>query len=105
MEANRMRDIYSKADFCIAATAASSGDVGLFFDRDIQELTPVALEATWSNTQDLSGWPVPGIYLFSSSSVDPTLIINYSPLNRRAWVAQERFLSPRILHFTQALLF
>jgi hypothetical protein len=32
-------------------------------------------------------------------------MIDKSPLNRRGWVYQERFLSPRILHFTSSQLF
>lgn len=100
-----MRDVYSKADFCIAATAAESGDFGLFFDRDIQELTPVTVVATWSEIQDSSERPTPGPYLFGFHSIIPDGIIDKSTLNQRAWVAQERFLAPRILRFTQALLF
>jgi hypothetical protein len=40
-ESSRMRDVYRNATFCIAATAAEHGGVGLFFDRDIQVLTPI----------------------------------------------------------------
>lgn len=103
-EASRMRDVYSKAEFCIAATAAKSGDVGLFLDRDIEQLTPVMIEATWSRKHDLSHWPTPGLYLFGFHNIAPLIDIETAPLNQRAWVAQERFLSPRILHFTQSLL-
>ena len=104
-EASRMRDVYSKAEFCVAATAAKSGDVGLFFDRDIEQLTLVMVEATWSRRHDLSPWPSPGLYLFGFHQIAPLTAIDSAPLNQRAWVAQERFLSPRILHFTQSLLF
>lgn len=104
MEANRMRDVYSKAEFCIAATAAHSGDVGLFFDRDIQELTPITVEITWSNTH-FPGWPMPGSYLFGFHGITPAQYLYHAPLNTRAWVSQECFLSPRVLHFTKALLF
>jgi hypothetical protein len=100
-----MRDVYSKANFTIAATAAQSGDVGLFFDRDMQELTPVRVNTTWLSTLNPFALPALGSYLFGFHDVDPFELIACSPLNERAWVAQERFLSPRILHFTQALLF
>ena len=100
-----MRDIYSKADFCIAATGAESGDVGLFFDRDFELLTPVMVEATWLSTDDSSGLPTPGSYLFSFHLVTAAEAIDSAPLNQRAWVAQERFLSPRTMHFTRSLLF
>ncbi|CAN9133604.1 unnamed protein product [Alternaria alternata] len=103
-----MRDVYSKAEFCIAATDAESGNVGLFFDRDVEQLTPVIVEATWSNkddTSDSSKWPRPGSYLFGFYEIHPRKAIDLAPLNGRAWVTQERFLSPRILHFTKDLLF
>jgi hypothetical protein len=101
-----MRDVYSKAAFCIAATAAPSSEVGLFFDRDTMKLTPSVLaEATWSNPQEGSDWPIPGSYLFRHEPPNPIFAIDHAPLNQRAWVAQERFLSPRILHFTETILF
>jgi len=99
-----MREVYSKAAFCIAATAAQSGDTGLFFDRDVQQLTPIKVEVTRSSLDESSGWPSPGTYLFGFHSLDLLSLVNSSPLNRRAWVAQERFLSPRILHFTRKVL-
>lgn len=104
-EASRMRDVFSKADFCIAATGAESGDVGLFFDRDFEQLTPVVVESTRSNRHDLFHWPTPGLNIFGFHDPSAYEAIDNAPLNRRAWVAQERFLSPRTLHFTQSLLF
>jgi hypothetical protein len=106
-EASRMRDVYSNAEFCIAATDAESGNVGLFFDRDVEQLTPVIVETTWSNkddTSDPSKWPRPGSYMFGFYNINPYEAIDEAPLNQRAWVAQERFLSPRTLHFTRSLL-
>ncbi|CAN9150725.1 unnamed protein product [Alternaria alternata] len=101
-----MRDVYSKAEFCIAATDAESGNVGLFFDRDVEQLTPVIVEATWSNkddTSDSSKWPRPGSYLFGFYEIHPRKAIDLAPLNGRAWVTQEH---RRILtSFTEALNF
>ena len=98
-----MREVYSKAAFCIAATSADSADTGLFFDRDSQQLTPIVVEIPWSK-EYLSSWPLPGPYLFGFHSLNLSSLVNSSTLNRRAWVAQERFLSPRILHFTREVL-
>jgi hypothetical protein len=100
-----MRDVYSKAELCIAATGAESGDIGLFFDRDSEQLTPVMVEATWPSDDVLRGRPPPGSYLFGFHDVHSQIAIDHAPLNKRAWVAQERFLSPLTLHFTQSLLF
>jgi len=99
-----MREIYSKAAFCIAATSAQSGDTGLFFDRNVQQLTPVTVEITQPNTEDSYSRPTPGTYLFGFHSLNLSSLVNSSVLNGRAWVAQERFLSPRILHFTREVL-
>jgi hypothetical protein len=104
-EASHMRDVYRKAELCIAATGAESGDVGLFFDRDSEQLTPVMVEATWPSDDVLPSWPMPGSYLFGYYDAHPGKAIEMAPLNQRAWVAQERLLSPRTLHFTQSLLF
>ncbi|KAH8628492.1 hypothetical protein IG631_15749 [Alternaria alternata] len=104
-EASRMRDIYSKSDFCIAATGAESGDVGLFFDRDVEQLTPFMVEVTWSSKGESSDLPTPGSYLGSFNRLSAIDAIDFAPLNQRAWVAQERFLSPRTMHFTRSLLF
>jgi hypothetical protein len=100
-----MRDVYGKAELCIAATHAESGDVGLFCNRDSEQLTPVMVEATWPSNYSSFGWPTPGPYLFGFYHISFGDAIDLAPLNQRAWVAQERFLSPRTLHFTQSLLF
>lgn len=41
-----MRLIYSHASCTIAATAATDGDGGLFFDRNSENLRPLRLHAT-----------------------------------------------------------
>ena len=102
-----MRNVYSKAAFCIAATSAQSGDVGLFVNRDAYGYTPVTVEATWPLREKgyKPQWPDPGTYLFGFPQKPDLSTLNYSALNKRAWVAQERFLSQRILHFTDSVLF
>lgn len=62
------------------------------------------VEATWSREHYLSRWLTPGFYLFGFNHVEAYEAIDAAPLNQRAWVAQERFLSPRILHFTREVL-
>lgn len=97
-----MRDVYRNATFCIAATAAKDGDVGLFFGRNSWALTPfrvTSLKLDDSNSSSVHG------YWATFNGSDPAGDINLAPLNSRAWVAQERHLSPRILHFTHSMLY
>jgi hypothetical protein len=90
-EAQRMRDVYSQAACTIAATASHNHSEGLFFDRDPETLRP---------RSDL----LDGIYL-CNDRYSWRESIDKAPLNARAWVAQERYLSPRIMHFCATQLF
>ena len=99
-----MRDIYGNAACCIAATAAKDCNGGLFFDREPRGLEPVIVRATWSQDLQSPGFPPPGTYWCSFQWASP-LDVDNAPLNQRAWVAQERYLSPRIMHFSAQVLF
>jgi hypothetical protein len=102
-----MRHVYSNAAFCIAATAARDGNTGLFFDRDLQIWAPVKVEIT--STYEPLTTRVPklpsGTYWIRCQSTSDYLAVQSAPLNQRAWVAQERFLSRRIIHFAREMLF
>lgn len=100
-----MRDVYSKAVCCVAATASNSGDTGLFYDRDPRGLTPIKVEATWSYKQKVPAFPPPGPYWCGTHYITTYSSVDDAPLNQRAWVAQERYLSPRIMHFSWEVLF
>ncbi|KAH7077961.1 heterokaryon incompatibility protein-domain-containing protein [Paraphoma chrysanthemicola] len=114
-EASCMKDIYRNAAFCIAATAAINGDVGLFFERDPRALNPVKINLTWteggastlnnSAEQKEANIKLPQTYWIGCHWFSPHSSIDRAPLNTRGWVAQERYLSPRTLHFTQHVLF
>ncbi|KAF2473210.1 HET-domain-containing protein [Lindgomyces ingoldianus] len=73
-EAERMADYYKNAVLKIAATAFAPSDTGLFISR-----APDVLK------------PLKDIFWFAR--------VEKAPLNKRAWVVQERYFSPRILHF------
>jgi hypothetical protein len=105
-----MRDVYSNAACCIAATAADNGSIGLFFDRDTEAMTPVkvelckamdAIDARHVTFLD----HLCGSYMLQFEKHHRSVMIDNAPLNDRAWVAQERFLSRRIIHFTNEILF
>jgi hypothetical protein len=93
-EAGRMGDVYENASLNIAATAFSSSASGLFVSKSADkpklltasvdmQLGDIHLTGTFELVQE-KGW---------------TSRVDRAPLNKRAWVAQERFLSPRKLHF------
>lgn len=94
-EAAYMDKIYSNTFLSISATGATDSSQGLFTHRDGKlEVLPTIFSCPAS-----SGW-------FPASKdlvvVDYNLIgreIIGAALNRRGWVFQERWLSPRILHF------
>lgn len=100
-----MREIYSKAACCIAATAAEDGHKGLFFDRERWAWTPIKVEATWTHEQAQPRFPPQGLYWCGSKALAAVSAIDTAPLNQRAWVAQERYLCTRVLHFSWDLLF
>ncbi|KAJ8108201.1 hypothetical protein OPT61_g8340 [Boeremia exigua] len=85
-EAAAMRTVYAHAVLNIAATGADDSTVGLSFDRNPLAHQPFRVMA------DETHWVFPPDWT--------RYTISKSPLNRRAWVMQERFLSGRIIHFT-----
>ena len=89
-EAGLMGQVYSNSVCNISATGASDSSKGLFFDRHPLAIRPFRAR--------VDGAQVKGsYYLFNprlwADGVDD------APLNRRAWVVQERLLSPCNLHF------
>ncbi|KAF2035699.1 hypothetical protein EK21DRAFT_12561, partial [Setomelanomma holmii] len=104
-EASCIGQIYGNAACGIAATAAEDGTAGLFYDRDPIMMTPVRVEITHSRHGNVyfQNTVSQGSYFLSpSTAVYGT--IDFAPLNKRAWIAQECYLSPRIAHFTNQTL-
>ena len=96
-EAELMSDIYSGSSLTIAATSAQDGTVGCYRTRNPDAVTAQAL--TLSNASGESqSFDVYNFDMYSQGVLS-------SPLISRGWVLQERFLSPRTVHFTANQLF
>ena len=83
-----MRSVYKNASLNVAASGATDSSVGLSFERNPLAFQPFCV------TINSAYWVYPPDW--------PALAIQTGPLNKRAWVLQERILSTRIIHFTAA---
>ncbi|OCL01406.1 HET-domain-containing protein, partial [Glonium stellatum] len=100
-ESSRMSDVY-KYSFCnICATAAADDTGGCFFSRDPSIALPFRIQAT---AMDQSSRSLQGAYDLHRQG-KWVLEIGGAPVNRRAWVVQERFLTPRVLNFGKSQLY
>jgi hypothetical protein len=90
-ESSSMSNVYGGSTVNIAATSASDGTMGCFFDRYCSWRSQFKGEkdsdTLWDCYPDCQGW------------------LRRSPLRSRGWVVQESFLSRRILHFTDREVF
>ena len=103
-EADIMIDVYSNT-FCNISAISSSYDTnrGLFSERleSAQLLFPFTAETeVWCGENGT----IHGTWGFGNADLWDDEI-ERAPLSIRGWVVQERFLSPRIIHFAQSQLF
>ncbi|KAF3064780.1 hypothetical protein GL218_01902 [Daldinia childiae] len=91
-ESKAMMDVYRHSKCNIAATSAQGPTEGCFYTRDPTLVSPLEISLRLGK-EDRAAKK----YLFSS---DESWYVNieHAPLNRRAWVFQERTLSPRQIH-------
>lgn len=89
-ESAMMDKVYSNTYCTIAAAASKDSDGGLFFWRDIPAATPCIISCTWDTNQ-------PETFLCYDDT--PWIDVEFGPLYSRAWVVQERLLSPCMLLF------
>jgi hypothetical protein len=90
-ESTLMGDVYKNSACTIAASAASSGDVGCFFNRDPHLIEPCKIQNHSLQYLD------EGYYCMDNDIWEEE--IERAPLNYRGWVLQELLLSTRTLHF------
>jgi hypothetical protein len=85
-QAEQMATVYSNGYLNIAASDSKNSDGGFFRSRD-----PNHLQSFWVRSQTGK------MYICSQDTAQEDLV--GCPLSERAWAVQERFLSPRVVHF------
>ncbi|KAF7951356.1 hypothetical protein EAE96_006671 [Botrytis aclada] len=88
-EAQTMGDVYAHSLLNLCGTAAL--DI-LIPARNPELINPCIVKSTWDNVPN-------GEFVITDFQFWKDRIYS-SPCNKRAWITQERWLSPRILHFT-----
>ena len=95
-EASLMHKVYMHAELNISATGAVDSSYGLFSDRDPERIQVHEVDLAVHNDSGhlTERQRCLGIdFRFWLSNV------SFAPVNRRAWVLQERLLARRVLHF------
>lgn len=112
-KSSQMRSIYGNAVLNVAATGFPNGQNGLFSQRDHSLLTPI--HVTFGGAPGTADHPVTeetpdrpehhkeNMLLFDVNTWKDG--VDEAPLCKRGWVAQERALSVRTIHFGREQLF
>lgn len=104
LEARRMGDYYRYATCNISASGYEDSSLGLFTERMALTSVNYPIRPDFVLVVDEDGHEeethYDGIYITANPADFDDII--HGPLGSRGWVAQERALSPSILHFTPA---
>ncbi|KLU84479.1 hypothetical protein MAPG_03521 [Magnaporthiopsis poae ATCC 64411] len=96
VEIKTMFNVYRQSVLTLAATRAVDSHAGLFAPRSPENLSAGPFR--------ISNGILDGMFVAVEAAADTRWhwddVVEYAPLNLRGWVLQERFLSPRIVHFT-----
>lgn len=100
-----MGQIYRNAVLNLAAGGAQNSHSPLLDERDASLVRSCRVELNWPKISSYySRDEVRGSFFVVGNDFLRENLIQ-TPLNRRAWVMQERMLSPRVLHFGKHQLF
>lgn len=102
-ESASMNKVYKNSWLNIAATGSPNPNGGCFFSREPAIVEPLSMDVFWCGDDEQQDHPSTR-YLCMNLDMW-TFGINKSPLGGRAWVVQERFLSPRQIHYGSQQLF
>ncbi|CAI6340578.1 unnamed protein product [Periconia digitata] len=100
VESACMKEVYSNSYLNIAALGSDNDSGGCFYNRhDFSDLCLATVQVCWKSPHE----PV----TYRLRSTDASVIASWrgEPLLERAWVLQERFLSPRVLYFGSRQVF
>jgi hypothetical protein len=106
-ESSKMGAIYRNSECCLIATASPDSHGGFFVEK--VELPPVVLDDEDYDPLGIGDPPQsphspPWDYGFDSEKTFVATLdtmANSGPVSERGWCLQERYLSPRALHFTK----
>lgn len=93
-----MGRVYSHSLCNISATGATDTSEGFFLGQRLPMSVPPKVELLWNWAGSVATMVPASYYLFINLFYWKAYVSD-QPLNRRAWVVQERFLARRVLHF------